>query len=167
MKYLILDNESIKRFSPLSGSLDDDKLSTYVEVAQDIHLQSYLGTDLYEAIQAHAIADTMPAAYTLLIDNYIKPMLMRWTLVEFIPFAPYNVANKGVFKGTSENSEVVSKAEIESMVEKYEALALHYTKRLVDYLCHKSELFPEYNTNVGDDMRPDKGFPSYGGLYLD
>jgi hypothetical protein len=167
MKYIILDNESIKRFSPISGALDDDKLTTYVEVAQDIHLQSYLGTQLYDAIQAHAIADTMPQDYTDLINNYIKPMLMRWTLVEFIPFAPYNVSNKGVFKGVSENSEVVSKAEVDVMVEKYEALALHYTKRLVDYLCDKSELFPEYDDNIGSDMRPSRDLPSYGGLYLD
>lgn len=167
MKYIILDNESIKRFSPLSGNLDDDKLTTYVEIAQDIHLQSYLGTDLYESIQNHAINDTMPSEYTKLINDYVKPMLMRWTLVEFIPFAPYNVSNKGVFKGTSENSEVVSKEEVDEMVSKYEALALHYTKRLVDYLCDKSQLFPEYNTNIGSDMRPDRSLPSYGGLYLD
>jgi hypothetical protein len=166
MKYIILDNESIKRFSPISGSLDDDKLSTYVEVAQDIHLQSYLGTKLYNKIQEHALADTMPTAYTNLIDNYIKPMLMRWTLVEFIPFAPYNVSNKGVFKGTSENSEVVTQEEVEDMVNKYTTLALHYTKRLVDFLCDESQSFPEYNTNIGSDMRPDKGYPSYGGLWL-
>ena len=167
MKYIILDNESIKRFSPLSGNLDDDKLTTYVETAQDIHLQSYLGTKLYDAIQAHAIADTMPAAYTTLINDYIKPMLMRWTLVEFIPFAPYNVSNKGVFKGTSENSEALDKSEVEGLVEKYESLALHYTKRLVDYLCDKSELFPEFSTNIGSDMRPDRSLPRYTGLYLD
>jgi hypothetical protein len=166
MKYIILDNESIKRFSPISGSLDDDKLSTYVEVAQDIHLQSYLGTKLYNKIQEHALADTMPTEYTNLIDNYIKPMLMRWTLVEFIPFAPYNVSNKGVFKGTSENSEVVTQEEVEDMVNKYTTLALHYTKRLVDFLCDESQSFPEYNTNIGSDMRPDKGYPSYGGLWL-
>mgnify|MGYP003646841918 FL=1 len=167
MKYLILDNESIKRFSPLSGNLDDDKLSSYVEVAQDIHLQSYLGTDLYNAIQTYALTDAMPQEYTDLIDNYIKPMLMRWTLVEFIPFAPYNVSNKGVFKGTSENSDVVSKDELDEMSKKYEALALHYTKRLVDYLCDNSQTFPEYSTNIGSDMRPNRGLPSYGGLYLD
>ena len=167
MKYIILDNESIKRFSPLSGNLDDDKLTTYVETAQDIHLQSYLGTKLYDAIQAHAIADTMPATYTTLINDYIKPMLMRWTLVEFIPFAPYNVSNKGVFKGTSENSEALDKSEVEGLVEKYESLALHYTKRLVDYLCDKSELFPEFSTNIGSDMRPDRSLPRYTGLYLD
>lgn len=166
MKYLILDNEDIKRFSVLSGSLDDDRLTAYVEQAQDIHLQSYLGTKLYDAIQSYAIADTMPADYTLLIDTYIKPMLMRWVLVEFIPFAPYNVANKGVFKGTSENAEVVSKEEVDSMVDKYTQTAMHYTKRLINYLCDKSELYPEYNTNIGSDMTPQRTATGYGGLFL-
>lgn len=166
MKYIILDNDAIKRFSPLSGNLDDDRLTTYVEVAQDIHLQSYLGTKLYDAIQTHAIADTMPTDYTYLIENYIKPMLMRWTLVEFIPFAPYNVSNKGVFKGTSENAEVVSQDEVLQLQDKYTQLAMHYTKRMVDYLCSNSTKYPEYSTNVDSDMKPNRNTSTYGGLYL-
>tara|TARA_R110002049_G_scaffold112652_2_gene262281 strand:+ start:168 stop:671 length:504 start_codon:yes stop_codon:yes gene_type:complete len=167
MKYLILDNDAIKRYSPLSGNLDDDRLSSYVEVAQDIHLQDYLGTKLYDAIQAHALADTMPSDYTNLIDNYIKPMLMRWTLVEFIPFAPYNISNKGVFKGTSENAEIASREDLDRICDDYKVRALHYTKRLVDYLCDNSTKFPEYSTNIGSDMRPNKDTSTYGGLYLE
>mgnify|MGYP003653418434 CR=1 FL=1 len=60
MKAILITNDEIKRFSPIKGNLDDDKLSSYIEVAQDIHLQNYLGTKLYEAIQTYALTDTMP-----------------------------------------------------------------------------------------------------------
>jgi hypothetical protein len=166
MKAILITNEEIKRFSPIKGNLDDDKLSSYIEVAQDIHLQNYLGTKLYDAIQTYAINDTMPATYDLLIESYIKPMLMRWALVEYMPFAAYTISNNGVFKHNSENSEIVTVEEVDGLTLKYTNLAKHYTKRLIDFLCHNSTDYPEFNDNVGADMRPSRN-GSYGGIYLD
>ena len=164
-KAILITNDDIKRFSPISGNLDDDKLSTYIELAQEIHVQSYLGTKLYDAIQVHALADTMPAPYTLLIDEYIKPMLMRWAIVEFMPFASYTIANGGVFKHKSENSESVSKEEVDAMELKSTQVAIHYTERLISFLCRHSNDYPEYNTNIDSDMKPNRN-SSYGGLFL-
>lgn len=166
MKAILITNDEIKRFSPITGNLDDDKLSVYIEMAQEIHVQNYLGSKLYEAIQVHALANTMPADYTLLIDNYIQPMLLRWALVEYLPYAPYTIANNGVFKKSTENSETVSQEEIDSLTQKYTHTATHYTKRLIDFLCSNSSDYPEFNTNVGADMRPSRN-STYGGLYLD
>lgn len=165
-KALLITNDDIKRFSPLSGNLDDDKLSSYIEVAQDIHVQNYLGTKLYDAIQTYALTDTMPQAYDTLIEGYIKPMLMRWVLVEFIPFGAYTISNNGIFKKNSENADNVSEEEIVQLTQKYTNLAKHYTKRLIDFLCHNSTDYPEFNDNVGADMRPSRN-GSYGGIYLD
>lgn len=166
MKAILITNDEIKRFSPIKGNLDDDKLSVYIEIAQEIHLQNYLGTKLYEAIQTYALTDTMPTDYENLIDKYIKPMLMRWALVEFMPFAPFTIANGGVYKHNSENSTTISDDEIRDLTSRYEIVAMHYTQRLVDYLCKNSTLFPEFNDNVGSDMRPSRN-TNYGGLYLD
>ena len=166
MKAILITNDEIKRFSPIKGGLDDDKLSSYIEVAQEIHLQNYLGSKLYDAIQVHALADTMPEDYTLLIDKYCKPMLMRWALVEFMPFAAFTIANNGVFKHNSENSTSVTAEEIVALTNKYTRIATHYTQLLVDYLCDNSTLYPEYNDNIGSDMKPSRN-TNYGGLYLD
>lgn len=166
MKAILITNEDIKRFSPIKGNLDDDKLSSYIEIAQDIHLQSYLGTKLYDAIQTYALTNTMPTEYDLLIESYIKPMLMRWALVEYMPFAAYTIANNGVFKHNSENSETVTVEEVDGLTLKYTNLAKHYTKRLIDFLCHNSVNYPEFNDNVGSDLRPSRN-STYGGLYLD
>ena len=66
---LLINNQDVKRYSQIAGSLDDDKLSGYVEQAQEIHIQNYLGTKLYDAIQVHILEGTLPAEYELLIDN--------------------------------------------------------------------------------------------------
>jgi len=108
----------------------------------------------------------MPATYDLLIENYIKPMLMRWALVEYMPFAAYTISNNGVFKHNSENADTVTAEEVDDLTHKYTNLAKHYTKRLIDFLCHNSVDYPEFNDNVGADLRPSRN-ATYGGIFLD
>ena len=83
-----------------------------------------------------------------------------------MPFAAYTIANNGVFKHNSENADTVSVEEVDNLTLKYTNLAKHYTKRLVDFLCYHSNDYPEFNDNIGADMRPSRN-TSYGGIYLD
>ena len=112
MKAIFITTKDIKRYSILSGTVDNDKFTQFVEIAQDIHIQTYLGTDLYEKIQELIINDTIGSGantnYKLLLDTYIKPMHVHWSAVEYMPYLAYTVANGGVYKHTSENSESAS-----------------------------------------------------------
>ena len=156
MKALFITNKDIKRFSILDGNVDPDKFIQYIDIAQDIHIQNYLGTDLYVKLQDDVINDTLTGNYLTLVNTYIKPMLVHWATVEYLPFAAYAVSNKGVLKGTAENSESVSKNEVDYLVEKERDIAQHYTRRFIDYMCYNSTLFPEYTSNTKEDVRPDK-----------
>ena len=49
-KALLVTNTDIKRFTALNGNLDSDKFVQFVAIAQDIHVQGMLGTDLLEKI---------------------------------------------------------------------------------------------------------------------
>ena len=162
---LFIGAEDLNKYSPLVGNLDADKVMGFIEVAQEIHITNYIGTDLYNALQVYALAGTMPAEYSLLVDSYIVPALIRWSLVEYLPTAPYTVANGGVYKHKSENSESINKEELDSMVHSVTNTAKHYTKRLIDFMCNNSSDYPEYNTNSGSDIYPSKN-DTYGGLYL-
>ena len=51
-KALFITMTELKRKSIIDGALDTDKLIQFVEVAQDIHIQNFLGTKLYEKIQS-------------------------------------------------------------------------------------------------------------------
>ena len=75
-------------------------------------------------------------------------------MVEYLPFAAYTIANKGVFKHSSENAENVSKEEVDYLVEKERDLAQYYTDRFISYMSFNNTIFPEYNTNSNDDISP-------------
>ena len=155
-KALFISNKDLKRFSVLDGNVDADKFIQYIDIAQDIHIQNYLGTDLYSKLQADIIAETLTGDYLSLVNIYIKPMLIHWSMVEYLPFAAYTIANKGVYKHNSENSDSVEKNELDYLVEKERDIAQHYTRRFIDYMCFNNSLFPEYTSNSNEDVRPDK-----------
>ena len=46
-------------------------------------------------------------------------MLIHFAMVDYLPFASYQVKNGGVFKHTSENSESVSKEELDYLIAKH------------------------------------------------
>jgi hypothetical protein len=156
---LLISTEDVKKFTILNGNLDVDDFIQYIKIAQDITIQNYLGTDLYNKFQTLIISGDINQAgflkYKTLLSNYIKPMLIHWSMVHYLPFAAYTIANKGVYKHNSENSTNVEKNEIDFLVEKERDIAEHYTQRFIDYMCFQQSEFPEYNSNSNDDMNPD------------
>jgi len=160
MKAIFITANDLKRYSVVNGNVDNDKFMQFIEISQDIHVQNYLGTDLYNKYQTLIIDGTINdvgnAKYKTLLDTYIKPFTIHWALVEYLPYAAYTVANGGVYKHTSETSQTVDKNEIDFLIEKQRDTAQHYTRRFIDFMCFNSSDYPEYNSNSNGDMYPDK-----------
>jgi hypothetical protein len=152
---LFVTREDIVKFTAMNGNIDDSKFIQFVKIAQDIHIQNYLGSKLFDKINDDIVAGTLASPYTTLLSQYIKPMVIHFAMVEYLPFAAYTIANKGVFKHNSENSTNVEKNEVDFLIEKERDIAQHYTNRFIDYMSYNQVLYPEYNTNSNGDMFPD------------
>lgn len=159
-KALFISIKDLKRKSIIDGNVDADKLVQFVEVAQDTHIQNYLGTDLYNKLQTlitgGTIDDVANADYKNLLNDYIKPMLIWFSQSAYLPFAMYQISNGGMYKHTSENSESVTLEEMRALLNRVTETAEFYTRRFVDYMAYQSATFPEYNSNSNGDMYPDK-----------
>jgi hypothetical protein len=153
---LFVSRDEIVKFTALNGNIDTDNFIQWVKVAQDIHIQSYLGTKLFKKINDDLVAGTLAGNYLSLTNVYIKPMLIHWSLVEYLPFAAYTISNKGVYKHNSETSDTVNKEEIDFLVEKERSIAENYSRRFIDYMSFNQSLYPEYNTNSNADVYPTK-----------
>tara|TARA_R110002049_G_scaffold227352_1_gene399532 strand:+ start:2186 stop:2701 length:516 start_codon:yes stop_codon:yes gene_type:complete len=159
-KALFITINDLKRKSIIDGNVDADKLIQFIEVAQDTHIQNYLGGLLYNKIQSLIINNTIDDAgnsdYKTLLESYIKPMLVWFTQSSYLPFAMYQISNGGVFKHRSENSETISLEEMRMMLSKVTETAEFYTRRFVDYMDYNNTLFPEYTSSTNGEMYPDK-----------
>jgi len=150
---LFITTTDVKEFTPIDGNLDSNKFINFIDIAQKIHIQQILGTDLTEKLQADIEAATLTGDYETLVETYIKPCLCWYAFYEYVPFAPYQLSNKGVFKHTSESAINPDPDEIASLQDAAKLKANYYHTRLVDYLCLKD--FTEYTTNTEGDVYPD------------
>jgi hypothetical protein len=162
---LFITRDDIVRYTALNGNVDTDKFIQFIKIAQDIHIQNYLGTKLFQKLQADIVAGTLAGNYQTLVVTYVKPMLIHWGMVEYLPFAAYTIANKGVYKHSSENSENVDKNEVDYLLEKERSIAQNYTQRFIDYMAFNQPLFPEYRSNKNNDIFPDS-MNNYTGWYI-
>ena len=155
-KALFISRTDLVKNSILDGNVDTDKFIQFIKIAQDIHIQNYLGTKLYDRISSDIINDTLTGDYLALVTDYIQPMLIHYAMVDYLPFAAYQVKNGGVFKHSSENAETVNKDEVDFLVQKQRDFAEYYTRRFVDFICFDNTKFPEYTENQEADVYPDK-----------
>jgi len=152
---LFIKREDLVRNSILDGNVDTDKFIQYIKIAQEIHIRNYLGTDLYNKISADIIAGTLVGDYLELVTTYIQPMLIHYAMVDYLPFAAYQIKNGGIFKHRSENGDSATKEEVDYLVQRERDIAEYYTRRFIDYMSFNQESFPEYYTNSNDDIHPD------------
>ena len=155
MEALFITQAQLKAFTSLNGNVDPDKFMQYIKIAQDIHIQQYLGTNLFEKMSNDIITGTIANPYLSLLTKYVQPMLIHWAMVEYLPFAAYTVGNGGVFKHNSENSTTADKLEVDYLVGKARDLAQYYTDRFITYMSYNQATYPEYYLNNNSDVFPD------------
>jgi len=153
---LFISRTDLVKNTIIDGNVDTDKFIQFIKIAQEIHITNYLGSKLYDKISTDIVANTLTGDYLSLVNDYIQPMLIHFAMVEYLPFASFQIKNGGVFKHSSESSESVSKSEIEFLIQKQRDFSEYYTRRFVDYICFNSAKFPEYLNNSGSDVDPDK-----------
>ena len=87
---LLITRQDVVKFTAMNGNVDTDNFIQYVKIAQDIHIQNYLGTDLLQKIQTDIINSSLSGDYLALVTNYIKPMLIHFAMVEYLsaPLGP-------------------------------------------------------------------------------
>lgn len=167
---LLINRDDIMTLTGTGGNVDTDKFYPHIKTAQDMHLQPVIGTDLYNKLLTIVGDDTWDDAgnevYATLISTYITPFLVYFTMVDFLPFQLYQIQNAGVFRSTSDNGITADTTDIQLMVNAFRNKAEFNNRRLNDYLCNNSTLFPEYTSNTDSDMYPDSGTGTFQGIQI-
>ena len=153
---LFISEDKLKDSTAINGNVDVDFLLPYIRVSQKIYVETKLGTDLYAKLEAEITAGTLAGAYKTLVDDYIGDMLVQWAFFECIPWLRFKVQNGNIYSKTSETGTALSESEASLLREEVRNTAEYYTERMVEYICNNTSSFPEYSTNTGADVRPDK-----------
>lgn len=154
---LFITRTDLAKNTIINGNVDTDKFIQFIKIAQQMHIQNYLGSALYNKIEQDVIDGTLAGDYLSLVQDYVQPMLIHFAMVDYLPFASYEVKNGGLFKHRAETSDSVTKDEVDFLVQKHRNFADFYTRRFIDYMAFNSQSkFPEYWNNNNEDMYPDR-----------
>ena len=153
---LFVNPDYMKRMTQLNGGVEDAVMVPAIILAQDKHIQQYLGTDLLNILKSKIESDDLTGNYEALVDGYVRKATVWWSMVELLPNLYVKLDNGGLVIRTSDSTAPISQADLHREIENARQNAQFYTARMVDYLCQNSSLFPEYNSNQSPDMAPDK-----------
>jgi hypothetical protein len=168
---LFISRNDIIKQTPLQGSIDADRLLPFVRTAQDKYMLNLLGTVLFKYLQLQIQAgtvSTLNSYYQVLIDEHIKPTLIWYSVIEYLPFSNVQFKSEGAVKHKSEQSDSVDKNQVDYLLQKAMNSADFYATRTQNYLIAYSNQIPQYLQSVGNqtEVYPDMGNAYFGGINL-
>lgn len=171
MGVLLISEIKLKNFTNINKNVDMDVLKAEIQIAQDIDLQTILGTLFYNHLlsQVSSTGNTFNADETTLVNDYIQPFLIQQAYFQCIPQLMYRTMNRGIVEGMMENATSVDIETMKYLRTIQKQRADFYMTRLQDYLLigRGQNKFPQYNTQSSiDGMIPDRSQKYNNGIFL-
>jgi hypothetical protein len=167
---LFISEQKLKDSTAINLNVDTDLLLPYVRQAQKLYVEPKLGTKLTQKLKdlitAGTIGNVGNEAYKTLVDEYIGDMLPNWAFYHAVPFLRFKIENGNIYSKTSETGTAMSTAEAQHLREEVSNTAQYYTERMIEYVKNNTSSFPEYSTNTGADVDPDRN-AYYNGMNLE
>jgi hypothetical protein len=166
-----IDSNYLKTNSPISKHIDDELISPILIQSQEKWIIPILGSNLYNDLQTQIYdyitsGSTIDANYVTLINEYIKPTHLNYSMYELIPFINYKITNISVSKKNSEFSQASEVPEMNYIRNSIKSTAQFYSDRLSDYLKINYQLYPKFYINTNNNQIYPQKSDINCGIYL-
>ena len=168
---LLVSEDYLKSNSTLDWNVSGKYILSAISTAQDVELQSILGTNLLESIQKKVYENEIDnyenSCYKELLDGYIQPFLLYQVLSEIVIPISYKMSNFGVMQSSDEKDYAVDNKQINLVRTYYRDKANVYKERLQNWLIYNRTCFPELSEfNFPKDVYPNLYSSSSCGIWL-
>jgi hypothetical protein len=150
---LFISEEYLKEYTPIGELVQWSEVSSTAWIVQSSFVQDVLGTNFYKYLMNVYYLQTLSTDEIALM-NYIKPALAYRVADKTLPFIHFQIKNKGVQTQRGDYSDPAELEVIRYLREELSSSAEFHFKRLSEYLCENSSLYPGYVTNNSDMMPP-------------
>jgi hypothetical protein len=154
-RYLI-EFEDLTSATPLGGNIDIDRYKFCILDAQNSKLKELLGDLLYNKLldDYNETPSVLTGNYLILYNEFIKPILIHQSALEYIKIGSYQVSNGGIYKHTPANGTPVESSDIRDMVFNQKEKVEMHEIRLKRWLCRT--MLPEYRCFYEQIVNPVK-----------
>lgn len=131
---LIISEELLKLYSPLSKNVDVDKVFPYLHLAQQYYLEDILGISLLEELQYQVANDCLTEENKALVLK-CAPVLANYATYLALRSLAYSVTEKSIVLEHSENSQPISERELGEFILSLKETCEMHKEVLIKYLC--------------------------------
>lgn len=158
MTTILIRPEDLTRNTIIGGNVDVDRYLASIKACQNTLIRPILGKALYDKICLDFENDDLTGLYLEMYNEYIQEMVIHGAAEIYISNGAYMVSNSGITKTKTDNSETISKEEVDYLVQSSRKLYNLYETEFLNWI--KDKDIPEY-------VKPCKeGGKTYGGWFL-
>jgi len=146
INYLV-NIEDLKELGLIHKNVDTKLLAVCVKRAQDMEIQTALGTPLFRELLRRVEDDDWNTPYNKLMKDYVIPALVAWTDYRAIDYLNVKITNKNTGRGNDENRPSNTYNENRGFRGRLQTDAEFYRDRLIGFLKDNCDLYDEYKVN--------------------
>ena len=162
---LIISEELLKLYSPLSRNVDVDKVYPFLHLAQEFYLEDILGIALLEELQSQVESGHITEENKALLLK-VAPVLANYACYLAMRSLTYSVTEKGITLEKSENSQTISGKELGEYILSIKNLCEMHKEVLIKYLCRCALTYPLWRPQ-SDECNCEKYIPTDGSADVD
>lgn len=156
---LLISEELLKLYSPLSKNVSVDKVYPFITLAQEYYIAPVLGDALLFELQTQIENDELTDLNKALILKIAMPLAMYSNYLALRSLT-YSVTEKSVTKENSENSSSIDYKELGTFYEDLKNKAEMALDVLIKFLCRCRDNYPLWRPS--NDCKCEKYLPSSG-----
>lgn len=141
-----ISEETLKDRSWISDNCDSGELRYGIQTAQNLNIQETLGEPLFKKIINEVSAGTITGDYKLLLDTYIVPATIAWSIYHLADNFFVKWMNVGLVQNRTEQGNPIDFRTFQYIKNNAKSTAEFYDQNMRRYLCAYSDRYPEYNT---------------------
>tara|TARA_R110000796_G_scaffold91144_2_gene195237 strand:+ start:400 stop:1002 length:603 start_codon:yes stop_codon:yes gene_type:complete len=148
----LISEAQIRNYTDIEDNIDSALIKNGIREAQDIKLQTVLGTllteKLYSLVDAGTVGDSANAAYKTLLDTYVQNMLIYasyWYILDTVYMRSRN--NGLLIPDGGESSIAVDRSMYNVKRQAVQNKMEFYSDLLTDYIIEEQVSFPELNAS--------------------
>lgn len=167
---LLISEDYVKTYSNLNQNTYGELLLPSIKTAQEIGLQSILGSCLYNAlldmVDDGSITATTNTAYKALLDEAVQPFLLWQTITDIVPMIGVKLANIGVITQSDEHINSLSESDRANIKQFYQYKADFYCKQLQHFILDNKAAYKELDECQCEKIKSNLNSAASIGIWL-
>lgn len=140
---LLFAEKDVKDLLSISDNLYSEFLRTAMYEAQEVYYQEVVGETMLETLKSKAASTAgVTGVYATLLEKSLS-YLCYITLSRVYNKVSFKLSNVGAHQNSDENVTALKKAEIDTMIEDAEAMAMKFLNRLQIWMRKHADEMPE------------------------